>query len=245
MKIWIGIPAYDGKITVATARSLYSELALAPMYGHSLKITYLPGCSVIAVARNELTQQFLDDPSKPEKMVFIDSDVGWAPGSLMRLACHNRHMVAGIYRYKVAEEGYPMGFFTRKGEWEIDDNGLITVAGVPMGFTCLSRNGLEWYRDQTPERAYQYLGRTVHAFFDSPFIVGAGDVPSAVIGEDISFSFRWREKGGKCWVDPNMDLIHSNGLLEFAGNLLDYLKRNGASVSEKGDANPFSVSAAA
>lgn len=242
MKIWVGIPTYDGKVTVATSRSLTNELQLSGHFGHNIKITYLPGCSLIAHARNQLVQQFLDDPWKSEKMVFIDADVGWEAGSLIKLATYNKDVIAGIYRYKVAEEGYPMGFFTKKGEAEIED-GLITVAGVPMGFTALSRKGLEWYRDQTPERAYDFQGVTAHAFFDSPFVEGSESLPASIIGEDVAFCFRWRKLGGKCWVDPDMNLVHTDGLKEFGGNLGKYLQSKGAVYTVPGEEKSTSVAA--
>lgn len=235
MRIWVGIPTYNGTVTVATSRSLISEIQIAPTLGHNIKVTYLPGCSLIHHARNQLCQQFLDDPWKPERMVFVDADVGWEPGSLIKLATYNKDVIAGIYRYKVAEEGYPMGFFTRKGEAEIRD-GLITVAGIPMGFTAISRHALEFMKAQQPERSYDFQGVTSHAWFDSPFMPGNGDDrPNAIIGEDVAFAFRWRSLGGKCWVDPDMTLIHTDGLKEFPGNLGKYLRDRGAVYSMPDD----------
>jgi hypothetical protein len=227
MKIWIGIPAYDGKISVATSRSLISEMVMAPAFGHSLKVTYLPGCSVISHARNNLCQQFLDDPHKPEKMMCIDADVGWAPGSIVKLCTRNKDIVAGIYRYKVEKEGYPMGFFTEKHEVEIDD-GLMTAAGIPMGFTAISRYALESLREKTPERAYKFQDMPMHAFFDSPFMGAEGKRPAGVVGEDVAFSFLWRRHGGKIWVDPDIDLIHTDGLKEYGGSLGAYMRARGA-----------------
>ena len=239
MRIWVGIPAYDGKITLATARSLISEIQLSGMYGHNIKTTYLPGCSLISHARNQLVQQFIDDPWRAEKMVFIDADVGWEPGSLMKLASYNKDVIAGIYRFKIEREEYPMGFFTKKGEAEIED-GLITVAGCPMGFTALSRNGLERFRERTPERQYEFLGVKTHAFFESPFVAATDKMPASLIGEDVAFCFEWRKQGEKVWVDPEMKLIHTDGLKEYGGCLGEYLKRKGAEYKVPEEANPAS-----
>lgn len=240
MRIWVGIPAYDGKVCISTARSLTSEIQLSAMHGHNIKVTYLPGCSIITHARNQLVQQFLDDPWKADKMVFIDSDVGWEPGSLMKLATYNKDVIAGIYRFKIPEESYPMGFFTKKGEAEIEE-GLITVAGCPMGFTAISRNAFERFREHYPERAYEFLGVKTHCFFENPFVPESPKLPASLVGEDVAFGFKWREMGGKIWVDPNMNLVHSNGLTEYGGNLLEYLRSKGAEVTF-GD-NPASAAA--
>lgn len=233
MNIFVAIPSYDGRIFICCSRSLTSELYVAANFGHNIKITYLPGCSLITHARNMLAAQFLADP-KADKLVFIDADVGWAPGSIVKLATHNKPVVAGIYRYKVAEEGYPMGFFTKKGETEFDD-GLMTSTACPMGFTAISRQALLDFKERTPERAYKFRGEDYHAFFEAPFVPADEHNPAALIGEDTSFCFEWRKQGGKIWVDPDLDLIHTDGLKEFAGNLGDYLRRNGATYTAPDD----------
>lgn len=234
LNIFIAVPTYDGKLFTSCARSLQSEIQLSGQYGHNLKVVFLPGCSLISHARNQLAQQFLEDPHA-HKMVFIDADVGWEPGSLMRLACHNKDVVAGIYRFKVEKESYPMGFFTKKGETEFE-NGLMTAAGVPMGFTAISRSCLETFRDRTPHRAYTFQGQKQHAFFDNPFVPASDNLPASLIGEDVAFCFEWRRQGGKVWVDPEMHLIHTDGLREYGGCFGEYLKRNGATYTMPEDA---------
>ena len=226
MKIFVAIPAYDGKVSICTARSLFNESKLEPLTGHYLKVTYLPGCSLISHARNILAQEFLDDPHA-DRMVFVDADVGWDAGLLTKLATYQHDVVAGIYRYKIEEEKYPMGFFTEVGETDLQ-NGLLTAAAIPMGFTAISRRALVELKEKTPERAYDFIGKRYHAFFENPFRPANGDMPASLIGEDTAFSHLWRSHGGKIWVDPNMDLIHAEGLKEFKGNLHKFMVKHGA-----------------
>lgn len=233
MKIFVAIPCYDGKVNVATCRSLAAEVAVAPMFGHEIRSCYLPGCSVITHARNILCMQFLAEPNC-DRMVFIDSDVGWSMGSLIRLATYNKDVVAGIYRFKTEKEQYPMGFFTKKGETEFE-NGLCTASGIPMGFTAISRKALEDLAKATPERAYEFLGMKLHAFFENPFREATDAHPASIVGEDVAFSWLYRKHGGKIWVDPEMDLIHSEGLKEYHGNLGKYLKERGGEYTEIGE----------
>lgn len=225
MRIWIAIPAYDGKVTVATARSLQSELQVAVQMGHDLKITYLPGCSLIAHARNVLASTFVDEASAP-KMVFVDADVGWTPGALIKLALNPHDIIAGVYRYKVDPESYPAGFLTRPGEAFMNGS-LFTAASVPMGFCCLSLDVLRRIRDATPGRAYEFMGGKYHAYFESPFVPADEFRKASIIGEDVAFCFEARKLGERVWIDPDIELTHTDGLREFTGTLSKWMAASG------------------
>jgi hypothetical protein len=45
-----------------------------------------------------------------------------------------------------------------------------------------------------------------------------------VRGEDYVFCERWRDIGGKVFVDPYLDLTHHDGATGYAGNLAAWLK---------------------
>jgi hypothetical protein len=87
------------------------------------------------MARNQMVGDFL--ASDADKLVFIDSDVSWEPGSILKLAMHKADFVGGAYRLKQDEEAYPVEWVDPKGElWAKD--GLLEVAHLPAG-SCACR----------------------------------------------------------------------------------------------------------
>jgi hypothetical protein len=91
-------------------------------------------------ARNAMVREFL--MSKASHLVFIDNDVGFAPGNLIRLAKHDRDMVAGVYPLKEEGEGYPIRIKDGVELWAESD-GLVEVEGLPTGFLKISRACIE------------------------------------------------------------------------------------------------------
>lgn len=214
MKIDIGIPAYDGKIHVETARSLWNEQGVAGGCGVDLQVKFLPGVSLITLARNQLAQEFMDGDA--DVLVFIDSDVSWEPGDLIRLASHPVDLVGGAYRYKSQDENYPVGWLGTPELWAV--NGLLEVARMPAGFLACKRSAFEKMKDAYPERGYEHMGAKAHAYFTAPFRDGS------LFGEDAAFCEDFRAIGGKVYLDPELTLTHTGGNQSFTGHIGKWLK---------------------
>lgn len=212
MKVFVGIPAYDGKVHIGTATSLATEAALAAKVGVDLRLSFQPGMSLVHAARNIIVANFLD--SDCDRLVFIDADTGWPPGAVITLAARPQAIIAGACRRRKEPEDYAV-------YWADDitlTDGLIEVWGIGAAFMAISRGALEHLRDATPERAYEVEGRPVHGFFDSPVCDGR------LWGEDVAFCRSWRKTGGKVWIDPTIELQHLEGLQTFSGTLLTWLQ---------------------
>ena len=97
MKVFIAIPAYDRKISVETARSLWNEQAVAREAGVDVQVSFAPGNSLITHARNQCVREFIT--SCADRLVFLDSDVAWEPGDLLKVALRPEDFVGGGYRY--------------------------------------------------------------------------------------------------------------------------------------------------
>ena len=230
MSLFVAIPAYDRKIGGETASSLLSEQALANNIGLELKVGILPGCSLITQARNQLCKEFLD--SGAAKMIFVDADVSWEPGALLKLASQPVEVVGGAYRYKDAtgKEGYPVGWLP--GPLMATD-GLIEVASVPGGFLSISRRALESFKRAFPARTYRAHDEDYFAFFTAPHRDGY------LFGEDGAFCHDYRLSGGQIWLDPELTLTHHDGQYQYKGKIGDYLKVEAA--KKKAAANPVEV----
>lgn len=216
MKILVAIPVYDGKLAVQTIRCLLNEQAVALGSGDDFQVRFLPSCSHAAMGRNQLAREFLD--SDAERMVFLDADVTFEPGDLIKLAKHPVDFVGGAYRFKFEEESYPVGWLDAKELWA-SDLGLLEVKTLPGGFLSLSRNVFERLKAAHPEREYEHFGKKCHAFFMMPWLDGA------LYGEDSFFCKEWREAGGQVFLDPELDLTHWEFNRPYSGHIGNWLKR--------------------
>lgn len=214
MKIFVSVPAYDRKVTCETARSLLNEQGAAHLAGAEMAVSFLPGCSLITQARNQAVREFIN--SDADRLVFIDSDLAWNPGDLLRIASHPVDFAAGAYRYKAENVGYPVGWIEERDElWADPKTGLLEVAMVPAGFMSLSRDVfVRMAAEIGPSRAYSFHGLPFYAFFHCP----PGD------GEDGAFCRDWRSIGGKIWLDPTLTLTHVDGAQKYTGCIGEWLR---------------------
>lgn len=209
--IFVAIPAYGG-VTTETAQSLLNEAAAAREVGVEMRFAFLSGCSLITHARNQLAKDFLD--SDCERMVFIDADVAWEPGAVLRLVSHGKDVVGGAYRFKSDDENYPV--IWPDGAGLVQEDGLIAVKSLPGGFLQISRAALEKLRRW--DREYVHHGQTFHGFFHAPIAEGM------MFGEDAAFCFDWRRAGGQVWLDPELTLTHVDGIRKYTGSVGSWLK---------------------
>lgn len=199
MKIFVAIPVYDGKLGIESVRCLMNEQAVALGLGDDFTVNFLASDSGIAGARNTLAKEFMD--SGFDRMVFLDSDVTFEPGALIKLARMPVDFVGGAYRHKRDEESYPIDWLP-KGELWADENGLLEVAKLATGFLALSRKVFETIREAHPERSYSHMGNPGFCYFQIPFKDGT------FYGEDFYFCHEWVELGGKIYLDPEITLTH-------------------------------------
>lgn len=221
MKIFVGIPIYDSKVPMQLVDNLLAENTLAHITGHRLVVRFLPSCCNLAKGRNQLVKDFLN--SDCDRLVFVDADITFEPGSLIRLAETDSEFVAGAYRFKRDLEDYPIGWI--QGDLQADERGLLGVAMVPTGFLALSRSVFEKFQEAHPGREYTIEGSTSYCFFQIPYADGS------LYTEDAYFCREWRELGGKIYLDPEITLTHWDHNKPYKGNIGQWLRRlNGIEV---------------
>jgi hypothetical protein len=216
MKILVAIPVYDGKLPVETVRCLHNEQTAALLGGDHLQITFLPACSHPAMGRNQLAQEFMD--SDCDRLVFLDSDVTFEPGLLLKIAHSPVDFVGGAYRYKMEFENYPIGWLD-KPELRANEHGLLEVASLPGGFLSLSRRVFETLKAAHPDRGYEHFGKRAHCYFQMKFQDGL------LYGEDSGFCKEWRDMGGEVFLDPELALTHWDFNRPYPGHIGNWLKR--------------------
>lgn len=215
MKISVGIPVYDGKLSFHLAGCLLTETRIAQMMGDELTVRFLPSCTNLAMGRNQIVKEFL--ASDEDRLVFVDADVTFAPGSLVKLAHFDGDVIGGAYPYKdPKEERYPVAFLG--GEIWCDKQGLIEVLMVPTGFLSLSRDTFKKFRDTHPDRTYESRGELSYAYFQIPYRDGE------LYTEDAYFCREWREMGGKIHLYPEINLTHWDGNIPYGGHIGNWLR---------------------
>ena len=216
MKAMIAIPAYTGQIHLGTMRSVMTDILQLQHRGDAFMVHDECGNALIADARAVIVAEFL--ASDCDKLVFVDSDVCWEAGALVRLLDRKEDFVAGIYPQRKDPINYCVKWLNKPELHAVD--GLLEVAGVPAGFMCLSRDMLEKMVAQYPDSEFYCEtapDKKAWALF-ADYRIGKHKM-----GEDYAFCKRWTDMGGKVWIDPEIKMGHV-GYKTFNGHIGDWLK---------------------
>jgi len=213
-KLFIGLPAYDFKISVKMAIALAEFCVKAQQHGVSIQISNVSGCSVVSRVRNIIVDEFLE--SQAEHLLMIDSDMTFNADDVFRMLAwsQTKPIVAGVGVARKKEKVY----FSSLDQDEdnniiMDRMGLVKVKRVGTGFIMIQRNVFETMRDAHPEWKYmdQNTGKMLQSFFDFK------STPDGYVGEDYVFCDRAHEHGFTAWVDPTIKLGHM-GVMEYEGS---------------------------
>jgi glycosyltransferase involved in cell wall biosynthesis len=175
------------------------------------------GCPYVSHARATMLRKALD--AKADTVVFIDHDLSWEPGDLLKLIQTPGEVVAGVYRFKRDEVEY-MGQLlpALDGTPRVRDDGCVAAHSVPAGFLKITQVTVNRFMHAHPELAY---GDKFSPCID---LFNHGAFEGVWYGEDYSFSRRWRALGGEIWVVPDLSLTH-HGDKPYPGNFHQFLMR--------------------
>lgn len=217
--VWIAIPAYTGQIHLGTMRSIIADMLKLAERGDRVTIFDESGNAMIGDCRGLIVSQFL--ASDATDLVFVDSDVAWEAGGLVKLVDHPVDFVACLYPQRRDPLDFCVQWITERAELRADPKTmLLEVAGVPAGLMRLSRAMLEKMVAHYPDTQFhceQAPDKTVHDLF-GPYRIGR-----VKFGEDYSFCRRWRDIGGQVWIDPEISMGHV-GFKTFIGKAGDWLR---------------------
>ena len=205
MRILVAIPIYDGRIHAEIVNCLMREQREAFRSGDEIELCISHGSAGIAQARNLLATQFLD--GNYDRLLFLDNDVTWETGDLLKLCKMPVEFVGGCYPLKRVGERYPIAFLPNTPPFQGIDLGnntaLIEVEGLPTGFLALSRSVFEKMLKASPDRGLtEQLGQKCYCFFEMPYVDGH------LYGEDLYFCRKWIEMGEKIYLYPELSLTH-------------------------------------
>ena len=236
--IFIATPCYGGMVSQNYMQSVIRLMQHSGPAGFDTTLALLGHDSLITRSRNTLLAQFLDLEAATHLM-FIDADIGFEPAQMERMLRFGEDVVAGMYPLKVIDwhrlaidrlragepiETAAMLYVGRVAEGAEAGRRGAFVAGTyaGTGFLLIRRNAIERMVAAYPETRYAAIqthplppdpSRNQYALFDCMIEPETG----IYLSEDYAFCRRWRDIGGRIWLDTEGVLTHT-GTLDFAGN---------------------------
>jgi hypothetical protein len=228
-KVVFCTPALDSPIE-PYFESMKASLPLLEEAGWEHAYAAQRACPYISAARANMLRSALD--ARADVVVFLDYDVSWRPGDLLKLLETEGDVAAGTYRCKT-EDGPTAEFYM--GTWEtnadftpqVRSDGAINARLIPAGFMKITAAGVDKFMMEYPELCY---GPMYHQSVD---LFNHGVRDRIWWGEDYAFSRRWKEKCGDIWIVPDLSVDHHAGGKVYKGNLHQFLLRQpGGSLHE-------------
>ena len=219
--VFVAVPTRQPFISVNTSSGLLDAIVELGREGIALSFFNWSGDPLISHARNVCLATFLQTDCTD--LLFVDDDVSWAPGSILQLVKHDVDVVAGLYRHKKDPESYPVNWLDKPQL--VAEKGLLEVRDVPFGFTRLSRACVEKMWEEAKDRPFRHSSAPdlqCRVIFDNEYVRGEGE-DGLFFGEDYVFCRRWRELGGKVWIDPELALNHL-GHKDYKGHIGNWLR---------------------
>lgn len=208
--VYIAVPSLGGRPDLAHQACMLAEMQSLQAAGY--RVTYKPlvGDSIIARTRNYFVADFL--ASGCDDLVMIDDDLTWEEGAVVRLLSHPCEVVGGVYPKRQDALEFPV---RRLPGAPFDmATGLMEVMLLPTGFLRMTRECLEKMIAAYPDTRYHdrhHPEVDFHALFWivlAPGLDAPVDGLPEIWGEDFTFCKRWRDIGGKVYLDALLRFQH-------------------------------------
>jgi hypothetical protein len=207
--------------------SVISLMQYAGESGFSVHIDLLGADSLITRARNTLLSRFLADNSATHFM-FIDADIGFDPALVERMLRFDQDIVAGMYPLKTLRWDAP----PRVRDREAPETATLQYVGklcegneferrgrfatghyCGTGFMLMKRRAIELMIEAYPNSAYDadhiYAPTASRQPSYALFECMIDPETRTYLSEDYAFCQRWRDLGGKIWLDVEGSLTHT------------------------------------
>ncbi len=237
--ILIGTPCYGGLVNHAYMESVLKMVAYGATRGILFSLGLLAHDSLVPRARNTLMAKFLDTPNLTH-LFFIDADICFPAEALGRMLDMDQDIVAGMYPLKVihwpqvaerastmppqamAQAGLNYVGIPCKDDAKEEKDGFVTGDYAGTGFMLIKREAAQKMAAAYPETKYKQAqtypppktqSQNLYNLFDCIVDPDTG----TYLSEDFTFCRRWRQLGGKIWLDTQTKLSHI-GSFTFEGD---------------------------
>lgn len=217
LRVALAIPTY-GRPHSACLDAVEAAAPALEAAGLDAKIVFEKDNPYISAARATMLRKAMTWGA--DVVVFIDHDIEFQPADLLTLIQTPGDVVAGLYRFKKADEEYMGAILTDGAGYPLVSlDGTLRGDRVPAGFLKVTKEAVDRFMTAYPELCY---GPRYNLAVDL-FNHGARD--GVWWGEDYAFSRRWLECGGKIVVVPDLDLTHHSADQAYPGNYHQFLCR--------------------
>ena len=243
--LMIGTPCHNGQVTINYMHSVLDMVKVLDAEGIDHTFFTTAYDSLITRARNYIANEFLRQ-EQCTHLLFIDSDLGFAPETAARFFRSGRDVVCGVYPTKHMDmdklRGLPQETPTAEAEAaamiyaarfktgrKIAPDGFVEVEYGPTGFMMIARGVLEKMALAHPELRYRQAfiptpdrDKDNFAFFDTAIDPETRDY----LPEDYAFCKRWADLGGSVHADMLSNFTHV-GSREYRGDFTAFLTHFG------------------
>lgn len=216
-KLFVATPFYLCTTWLQYTLSLVNLMMTLRNLDLAAEFKPLPGDSYIDRARNSILSMFLS--SDATDLLFIDSDMGFKPGTVLKLWLADKPIVGCAYPVKNAWDQFTTRLAEDAEGFTIHDGPLIRADMLSGGFIRFTREAVEKLWEAEKGREYKDCqGRVCRPVFEH------GERDNGYWGEDYWLSKKWEALGGELWLEPDADLVHV-GMKEFKGNFAEHFLR--------------------
>ncbi|AQS84827.1 MAG: hypothetical protein ABF876_11945 [Acetobacter aceti] len=243
--VFIATPCFGGLVTQTYMQSVIGCMAMAQHHGIELTLSLVGNDALVTRSRNTLLHQFYAQ-SDASHILFVDSDIGFAPDAVPRLVAAGKDLVAGLYPLKdrywdtftdvLIKRDEPaetaslryVGESTSLHEHQPGEGpyaGLVKAGYAGTGFMLISRRAVQRMIEAYPETRYKRIdapvaqdnSASVETDAYALFDCMVDPETGTYLSEDFTFCRRWRALGGEVWLDPGLELSHT-GASTFVGD---------------------------
>jgi hypothetical protein len=232
----LATPCFGGLVSQRYMQSAIALLHYGTATDLAVSIELLGYDSLITRSRNALVARFLDTPDATH-LLFVDADTGFNVEQVLRMLAFGEDLVAGMYPLKRldwdaaalarARAGEPVETAALRyvgtpceGAALEHRDGFVTGEYAGTGFMLMRRRVLERMIAAYPGTRYTAahtaakpsVSANQYALFDCMI----EPETRQYLSEDYTFCRRWRDIGGRLWLDTQGELIHV-GPHEFLG----------------------------
>ena len=232
--ILFGVPSHSGDLSYGTFHALMSAGTEAHARGWTTDLVVRAHDFILTRARDVLLATFLTKDCTD--LIMVDGDIGWDYGSISRLMDHPVDLVGGAYPGRGDPPEFVLQTFKDALYIQVA-SGLCEVAGAPTGFLRISRAcaqrltdhyAADWYTDERTAPGLRMVSLFQFQLIDHVFH-----------SEDYVFCKKWRDIGGKVWIDTDLTLHHA-GAKVFSGCFHKFLDEQ---LRAQGQAPPAAAAA--
>lgn len=234
--LFIATPCFGGLVSQLYMQSIIGLIQFAGAAGFDATLALLGHDSLITRSRNTLVSQFRAT-SQATHLLFIDADIGFEAQQIGHMLHFDQDFVAGIYPLKVIDwsraaiarsdagetfETAPLHYVGALGTGaDLERRGrFATGIYCGGGFMLLKRRVIERMIEAYPQTRYQSAHAYSNARSDENYALFECMIDketNAYVSEDFGFCQKWRDLGGRIWLDTEGKLTHA-GAYSFQGD---------------------------